>query len=109
MLRPIPPLEIRAMFAVVSCRKYSQNVMRVANVAQLDTVEKVQAVLNDSPAMECRICGPMSHVELQWADYHTAHSVHESEEEATQSAMTMASAQPHRYDISFLPSLEKQC
>lgn len=55
------------MFSIVACKKYRPMQIRVVNHGDKD----IQELINGFNSMECVICGPCSHVEMCWSNWHT--------------------------------------
>jgi hypothetical protein len=90
------------MLAVVSCRKYHQMTMRIADVGDRD-LDQTKALLAGLEAFECPMCGPCSHVEISWRNYFDVHSLHESLEEAQEAARQLDAANPDKYRLEGIP------
>lgn len=86
------------MFAVVSCKKYSRQTLRVVDYGDKDC----KALLSNLNVMECPLCGPCSHVELTWHNWFIVHSEgYETQEQAIEAAQELDAANPDKYDSPF--------
>lgn len=91
------------MFAVVSCKKFSYQSLRVVDYGTKDC----KPLLDGLQCMECPICGPCSHVEMSWEDQFIIHSEgHETVEAATEAGREHDAAHPGMYDFPLRRSLQ---
>ena len=80
-------------FHVVSCKKYSQRSVRAVDIGDKTFSELVRTI----PAFECPICGPFSHVELEWTGYWVDHGAYESSDDAIAARRALIAANPDQF------------
>jgi hypothetical protein len=86
------------MLAVVSCNKYHNKTLRIADIGDRDQ-EQAQVLLSSMNAWECPICGPCSHVELSWNNRFTVHHVCADLKDAVEFAKQLDSQNPGEFQL----------
>lgn len=82
------------MYAVISCRKYAAQTLKLADVGDV-TKEQALERMGGWKGFECPICGPCSHVELDFRGYFTIHGeLHDTEEAATVAMWELYDSRP---------------
>ena len=84
------------MLAVVSCNKYTQQTLRIADVGAR-TEPEAQHLLDGMQAFECPICGPYSHVELTWHGCFKIHAMCECLDDAQEKAKAISTEDSSHY------------
>ena len=86
------------MLAVVSCNKYAQQTLRIADVGAR-TQPEAQQLLDGLGAFECPICGPCSHVELSWRGRFKIHAMCECLDDARDKAKAIQAEDSDHYRL----------
>lgn len=84
------------MLAVVSCNKYTQQTLRIADVGAR-TEPEAQHLLDELGSFECPICGPCSHVELTWHGRFKIHVMCEHLDDAQEKAKAISTEDSSHY------------
>ena len=92
------------MFAVVSCKKYHPRTLRVVEIGNSDPLELFKKMKN----MECRLCGPCSHVELSWEGWLESHGIYKTDQEAIEASKLLSFEYPNKFDNPFLSRDERE-
>lgn len=93
------------MLALVSCKKFHPNTLRVVDFGEnIITTKDAEEKLDNFKAMECILCGPCSHVEMSWRGWYTVHSMHETPFEAGNAGRELCEQQPNTFKPTALPT-----
>lgn len=84
------------MLAVVSCNKYTQQTLRIADVGAR-TEPEAQHLLDELGSFECPVCGPYSHVELSWHGRFKIHAMCEHLDDAQEKAKAISTEDSSHY------------
>ena len=85
------------MFCVVSCSKYSRKTLRVVDFGNSDP----KALLARVVMGECPLCGPCSHVELDFGGYFNIHSQHDTADDALEAARLLDAESPGSFELPY--------
>lgn len=84
-------------FAVISCKKYTRQTLRIV---ETDDPTTLKDRLDKLRNMECILCGPMSHVELSWHNWFIIHSILPSLDEAKIYAKGLTTSHPDSFSYT---------